>query len=551
MSVSAELVSATMNTNIANPGASTSIDPLSIEAFADDQKVLKALIMRRHPEYDAHLAHWNFLAATYDGGRDWFTEKNIFRYIKEGDQEYRERLERCYRFNHSREVVDLLNKYLFKQHITRSDDAPDQLKRFWENATKNGLGIRDFARQAGRKASSLGRIGIVVDNNAPAGMMSQADEKALNVRTYAYIVTPPQLLDYSWGEDGLLNWILIQEIARDDGDPLTSSGKLIPRYRLWTRQDWRLFEEQKVGKSNKTRVVEIANGNHALGEVPVALHDNIITDEEYTSPALIDDIAYLDRAVANYLSNLDAIIQDQTYSQLAMPAQNVMPGDDNYNTMLKMGTNRVFLYDGEGGVPPQYISPDPKQAAMILTVVNKIIGEIYHTVGLAGERTKQDNAVGIDNSSGVAKAYDFERVNALLQAKADSLEALENNIARLVCKWNGITLKASDRYVSYPDNFDTRSLYDEFDISARLMLVDAPRSVRQEQMKLVIDKLFPQLAADLKKNMLDELTQWPVDPIEMAEKMAKATAVNTPSPESSEAPAKSPAKQGSVQKDTK
>ncbi|MEZ6841312.1 hypothetical protein ABVN80_14665 [Acinetobacter baumannii] len=39
-----------------------------------------------------------------------------------------------------------------------------------------------------------------------------------------------------------------------------------------------------------------------------------------------------------------------------------------------------------------------------MTTINKIIGEIYHTVGLAGERTKQDNAVGIDNSSGVAES---------------------------------------------------------------------------------------------------------------------------------------------------
>lgn len=537
-----------MDKNIATAGATATIDPRSIGPLAYDQKQLKALISRRHPEYESFLAHWTFLAATYDGGRDWFTEKNIFRYIKEGDQEYKERLERCYRFNHSREVVDLLNKYLFKQHITRSDDAPEALKSFWEKSTKNGLGVRDFARQCGRKASCLGRIGIVVDNNAPSGMLSRADEAKLGVRTYAYIVTPPQLLDYSWGEDGLLNWVLIQEIARDDADPILSTGKLIPRYRLWTRDDWRLFEERQVGNSKKMQVVEIGQGRHSLGEVPVALHDNIITDEEYTSPALIDDIAYLDRAVANYLSNLDAIIQDQTYSQLAMPAQNVMPGDDNYNTLMQMGTKRVFLYDGEGGQAPMYLSPDPKQAAMILTVVNKIIGEIYHTVGLAGERTKQDNAAGIDNSSGVAKAYDFERVNALLQAKADSLEALENHVARLVCKWNGIEMEKN--YVSYPDNFDTRSLYDEFDISGRLMLVDAPRSVRQEQMKLVIDKLFPQLAEDLKKTMLDELKEWPVDPIEMAESMAKANAAGQPKPGLQDAPAKSPAGQGSVQKNT-
>jgi hypothetical protein len=516
---------------IVNPGAKVTIDPKSVDQMqmpemSDDQKKLRKLFERRHPEYDCNLTHWKFLDDTYEGGREWFENGNVFRYIKEGDQEYKDRLARCYRFNHSREVVDLLNKYLFKQNIVRNvEDAPESVKTFWEKSTKNGLKIRDFSRQAGKKSSIYGRIGVVVDNSGKTdGVVSKEDEKKAGVRTYAYIVGPTQLLDFAYDDNGNLEWITIAEVARDDADPMNSSGAEVTQVRLWTKTEWRLFQEKRIGNSTKTKIVEVANGQHNLGEVPVILHDNIITDEEYCAPALIDDIAYLDRAVANYLSNLDAIIQDQTYSQLAMPAQNVLPGDSNYNTLMSMGTKRVFLYDGESGTAPMYISPDPKQAQMILAVINKIINEIYHTVGLAGERTKQDNALGIDNSSGVAKAYDFERVNALLQAKADSLEVLENKIVRLVALWNGQESAVNDDLVSYPDNFDTRGLYDEFDIAARLMLIDAPQSVRQEQMKAVIDKLFPQLAKDLKDKMLAELKDWPVDPVELAADMAAATA---------------------------
>jgi hypothetical protein len=300
---------------------------------------------------------------------------------------------------------------------------------------------------------------------------------------------------------------------RDALDPMTSSGEEKERYRLWTKNEWRLFEEVRQGR--KKVVVEVGSGQHDLGVVPVVLADNIISDEEYCAQALIDEIAYLDRAVANYLSNLDAIIQDQTFSQLAMPAQNVLPGEDNYTKLTEMGTKRIFLYDGEGGAQPFYLSPDPKQAQMILAVINKIINEIYHTVGLAGERTKQDNAVGIDNSSGVAKAYDFERVNALLAAKADSLEVIENKIAHIVALWSGEETSIEDDLVSYPDDFDTRGLYDEFDIAARLMLIGAPDPVRQEQMRAVLDKLFPQLAKDLRAKMEAELKKWPIDPTEL------------------------------------
>ncbi len=548
------------------PGDTTSIDHKDADGSnfnaptSDEQARLKRLIGRRHPKYESSSGHWKFLQNTYAGGREWFAE-HVFRYIKEGDNEFKDRVARAYRFNHSREVVDLINKYLFKQNISRSEDAPDCVKRFWEKATKSGLSGKDLARQISKKTSMVGRIGIVIDNAAPAGVvLSKAEEKEKNIRTYAYIVGPEQLLDYSFDDDGALNWALIREDVRDDADPFTSSGDESNQFRLWTKNDWYLYEEVTEGRKKVIKL--IGEGEHKLGEVPVILADNIITDEEYSASALIDDIAYLDRAVANYLSNLDAIIQDQTFSQLAMPAQNVIPGEDSYTKLVEMGTKRVFLYDGEGGGVPFYLSPDVKQAELIITAINKIIGEIYHTVGLAGERTKQDNAVGIDNSSGVAKAYDFERVNALLAAKADSLEAIENKMSRLVMLWNGEVPHETDRLISYPDNFDTRGLYDEFDIAARLMLIDAPDTVRQEQMKTMLDKLFPQLTKELRKKMESELKDWPVDPIEMATQLAQVNGGdpsssqsvkngNTPTPAGGEG--KKPVKdkkQGQVTKET-
>lgn len=509
-----------MTKKLTKPGDTTTIDPKGIDALSvdiggDEQKKLKALIARRHPEYEENVKHWDFMEDTYDGGREWF-KKNIFRYVKEGNGEHTDRLERCYRFNHTREVVDLINKYLFKQNISRSPDASEEVKSFWKCATKNGLSVNDLARQVSKKTSIYGRVAVVVDTTSNSGIaVSKADEKKLGVKTYAYIVSPEALLDYSYDESGALNWVLIRECIRDDVDPFLSSGAEDYRYRLWTKTEWKLYKEVKQGR--RVTVVLEDQGVHGLGVVPVVLADHIISDEEYEAQAMIDDIAYLDRAIANYLSNLDAIIQDQTYSQLAMPAQNVLPGEDNYTKLVEMGTKRVFLYDGEGGAKPFFLSPDPRQANIILEVVNKIIAEIYHTVGLAGERTKSDNAVGIDNSSGVAKAYDFERVNALLAAKADSLEAIENKVVALVSLWNGQDVKSDgEPLVSYPDNFDTRGLYDEFDIASKLMLVDAPDEIRQEQMKALVSKLFPQLTKELRKKIEDGIKDWPVDPLEVA-----------------------------------
>ena len=482
-----------------------------------DQKTLKAFIKRRHPEYEEMEPHWGFLEACYAGGRPWFDE-NIFRYLKEGDREFSDRLERAYRFNHSREIVDLVSKYIYKAPIVRNrDDASEAVQDFWKKATIGGGDIDQFSRQMSDKSSTFGRVWVVVDSTK-RDSQSRAEEKQDDGRIYAYIVTPQNALDMAFDDLGELKWILLHEEDRDDEDPIYSSGAVESRYRLWTRDGWYLFTEVKQEGKTETQVILLDQGDHDLGVVPVFAVDHITSDESwYTSPALIGDIAYMDRAVANYLSNLDAIIQDQTFSQLAMPAQGLLPGDKGYDQLIAMGTKRIFAYDGENGVQPFYLSPDPKQAELIMAAIKQIINEIYHTVGMAGERTKQDNAVGIDNSSGVAKAYDFERMNALLTSKAGRLSAAENRLVMLVNLWAGQNNKGEEDQdvVSYADTFDTRDLYDEFDIAMRLSSISAPDEVRQKQMEQVIEKLFPDLAKKVRDKLKESLKEWPMSFDEM------------------------------------
>jgi hypothetical protein len=502
-------------------------DPVS------EQTRLRSFIKRRHPEYDAMESHWAFLQDTYNGGREWFVN-NIFKYHKEGDDEYSARRSRAYRFNHTREVVDLVDKHIFKMLIVRREgDAPESVKKFWENSTLNGLEIEDYAKRISCASSTNGRVWVVVDSNRTGKIRTKADEKKAGVRVYSYMVLPQDALDMSYDDRGDLNWILIRETTRDDADPIDSSGKVKYRYRLWTRTFSQLFETKGEDSKDPTKVKVIPRAPimHNLGVVPVFAADNVISDEPYTSPAMIADVAYLDRAVANYLSNMDAIIQDQTFSQLAMPAQGLMPGTDTdtatIDKLIQMGTKRVFTYNGEGNAAPFYLSPDVKQAELILAVVGKIINEIYHSVGLSGERTKDDSGKGIDNASGVAKAYDFERVNALLASKAGSLERIENRLCWLVAKWHGeekMIEELENELVEYPDNFDVRSLYDEFEIAARLALIDAPDEVRQEQMNTLIEKLFPQVKEEVMEALKESVKSWPPDPVEMARKMAEAGA---------------------------
>jgi hypothetical protein len=522
-----------------------------------NQKKLAQFVDRRHPDYERFKHHWKFCECTYEGGRDWFNA-NIHPYLKEGTREYTDRLKRAYRFNHTKEVVALVTKYIFKAGVVRNtDDAPAALKQFWTQACLDGSPIDVLMKRVSDWTSINGRVWMVVDSKASQGTISKADEKKGDTRIYSYLVKQNDVLDFSKDEMGKFNWVLYRMAHRDDADPLNSSGTINPRYMLWTREEWILLEEQPAPGNNKDlqssvvlvvdtsnnpvvqqvagmavtvtldsrvpknrKIVQVARGENTIGEVPVFYVDHLENEEPYGPPGLIDDIAYLDRAVANYLSNIDAIIQDQTFSQLAMPAQGLMPGEEAYNKMLEMGTKRIFLYDGESQRPPEYLVPDAAQAQLIVAVIKMIIGEIYHSIGMAGERTKQDNAMGIDNSSGVAKAYDFDRMNALLAAKADMLQRAEERLSYLVLRWAGEIDEApvnvpsedknTDSLIKYPDTYDVRGLPDEFEIADNLALLEAPESLRRQQMTVLAEKLFPRLAKDLKGKIETELKSWPL-----------------------------------------
>ncbi len=478
-----------------------------------DSKAAKAIVERRHPLYKELVSHWDFLESSYSGGRSWFKD-NIFRYLKEGDTEYKNRVERAYRFNHTRETVDLVNKYLFRAPISRKmDDAPESVKKFWLKVDSTGLDINEFMRIVSLKQSIYGRPWVVIDNRVTDVPEDASASEVPLADLYAYIVPPQQVPNYAFDEAGELLWVLIEEHVRDDVDPVAGTGEISKRYRLWTRNESIVIKFTK-GAGRSGRWEASVPHVHDLGVVPVIPANNAIGSDLWDCPALIADVAYLDRAVSNYASNLDAIIQDQTFSQLAMPAQGVLPGDDAYNKVLEMGTKRVFLYDGEGGAAPQFLSPDPTQASLILDAIGQLINEIYHSVGLAGERTKQDNSKGIDNSSGVAKAVDFERVVALLSSKADALEVIEQRMLKVVCAWSGESLPKDVELVVYPveSQFDVRTLYDEIDIAMKLRLMGLPPLVMEEQINRLVPKLFPDLPKGDVESIRKEVKDWANEP---------------------------------------
>ena len=491
------------------------------------EKQLGLIVSRQHASYDDQLRHWEFLKESYYGGPGYFSNGNIFKHAKETSISYSNRIKRAYRFNHTKEVVDLINKYVFRGDIVRSEDAPQFLKDYWKQASWERRTIEQFIYQTSIQSSNFGRPWIIVDTNrcdaisANLGKVSVKQEKDAEHRLYTYVVEPQDVKDYAYDDDGCLEWIIIRETHRDDSDPFEDVGQVYFQYKLWTKNEWYLIRDARVeettvatnagGHNTALPTTEqneayelIDSGEHNLGEVPAIPANHLEAPEGEEPLGLISDIAYLDRAIANYLSNLDEIIQHQAFSQLAIPIQGLkhLPqpeeGCNNKQAqlqqMIAMGTDSIFTFDGEDGAVPFYLNPDPKHASLIMEIVGRIIQEIYSVAGLSAERTNKDNAVGIDNTSGVSKAFDFDRVNSLLVNKGRSLQRIENRIAHFVALYKGESLEKE--YVSYSESYDTRTLSDDLALIKELTEIAAPEEFRKFVMEQLQEKTFPQLTEE-------------------------------------------------------
>lgn len=454
------------------------------------------LIRRRHPEYDRLHDHWQFLIETYEGSFDWL-DKHIFQYHKESLAEYKERLRRAFRDNISRDVVEIWTAHIFKQPIERDEHAPDAVQAFWKKATKGkrGRSIDEFMRESSDKAGAVSPVFLVVDMPKaqplePGRVRTRKQAQDEGLAPYVYAVYPNDVLDFGLSDEGEFTWMLIREYARDDADPFTSTGQVTTRYRLWTTEAWFVYEDAGNGVE---RLID--SGEHHLGRVPVVRLAHKEGRSPYEAISLIEEIAYKDRAVANHESRLDAIICDQTFSQLFIPdaglmASNEKDAEGRRRKMVKMGVNRIVLFNDKAQHPPMFLSPDASQGTLIMQVIEGLREQILEDALLDSQRERQGDKTATE------AAFDFEKLNGALADKAKNLEAAERELAMLVCLWTGTPFEdaAVNEWVIYPRKFQIKALKDELEEATLLKSLGNFGSTFWERyLGRLVKKLLPDL----------------------------------------------------------
>jgi hypothetical protein len=320
------------------------------------------------------------------------------------------------------------------------------------------------------------------------------EDKAKRFDPYAVLVIPQDLRDWSVDEFGNYDWVLIRSRGYDDSDPHEERADATT-YRLITREKWEVYDHEGH---------LINSGENELGEVYMITAYNTDSNLDVIGESVIKDIARINRTIYNWCSNIDEMIERQTFSQLVMPEDpnaELHEGDEDGNPLKAIGTSQIFTFPATSGQPPSFISPDRQQIDVIWKMIQQHIDKIYELSGLG---TVGSQSKFLSQRSGISQAYQFLSINSSLARKAKKLEQAENAIEELVMKWQNAE---KDEPVEYPTQFDTLSLQETADSTFNIVGQNFSTTLNIEMLKALAKKAAPVLPTETLQQIYDEIEE--------------------------------------------
>lgn len=395
----------------------------------------KAELEKTHPDYDANIESWEFFIRSYFGGKMYRDGNYLLQHPFESSANYRRRRETSYFYNYCGPIVDIFVSHLLRKDARRDYGSltGDRLfNAFYWDADLEGSTFRHFIREAQRLASIYGRVSVVVDKPG-LKTSTRAEAEELGIRPYVALVTPENLLDWSYSRDAagrlLLDTVKIKE----------APGV----YRTWDRECWELW---KVIKGENEPVLADA-GFHGLGEVPLVNLYNKRSGIRMTGISDIQDIADINRNIYYLSSDAKEIIENTAFPMLAMPYARGGPEEK------EVGPRNILQFDpSEPNAKPYWLEAPHSSLSEIREWVRQDINEIYRIAKMGGVKAAEDFQTV---KSGVALELEYQQLYSALSEKADNLEQAETNILRLWAKWEG---RVFDGVIDYPDDFSVLDL---------------------------------------------------------------------------------------------
>lgn len=424
---------------------------------------------------------FQLLRDAYYGTGGFADGGHLVQHKRETLEKYQSRQELAYFLNYTAPAVNSHVDPIFRQEISRDWTGGKLWEQFVDDTDNAGTKIQGLAKRAALGAKLFGVNFIVMDNDPdqPATLAEVIEQRKL---PYAFIVEPDRVVDARTDKFGRLTKFSYKE-AKDDAEDDDDYN-----IRTFTATGW--YVTDKDGK-------QIAQGKYGIKRVPVTIWASREMDPAVVfQPSEFASIAKANKAIYQLCSWLDEILQNQAFSVLIYPSTE--------GQSLVIGTNNVLGFSEDASHAPDFIAPPADPAKMITDQIDRLIQEIYRMANLTLVTGVQKQ------TSGVAKAWDFERTNQTLSDFAANCQAAEMDMADIFARWTAQDVKYE---VSYPTDFKIVDVADELDNAEKAtslqlgstFLVEVAKKVLYAYMPDLDDKTFDAIVEEIKKRGTDEM----------------------------------------------
>lgn len=462
------------------------------------------IFRRGHRDYWANRTIWERSLAAYRGG-EAYIKKALIRHVSEIDLEFVERLNRAYYFNYPRKIARLITQYILSVEPQRSN-VNDELA---EDFSRTGLRVNEVIRQFSTALNIYGMATLLVEMPFFDGEIDYVRKQQERLRPFVRVLSPLNMIDYAYGNDGKLDWILIEEEDAIEHGPFFPRIEALRR-KLFTRNEFFVFEKVN-GKA-----VLVSRGRHNLNLVPAFMVADV-DGFDMGNGHYFEDVVRISDAILNNESEAQMNLVKQMFGLLVI-SENFANGAVVKNTTNANQPETKFSHviarsaaicesAEERGIS-RYISPSGADTKCIREENMMLKKELFDIVGMAAQN--ETNLL----QSADSKAWDHHHVKQFLSSRVDLLEQAElecwkimhcydNNIGIPTLTYNRdfsvINLESSIRALLDLDNLSNSRKYHEEIEKTGLFLLEKLKKIPQATKEEILAEISELSRQDLEE----------------------------------------------------
>lgn len=449
-------------------------------------------VLAKNPLYTDYRDRWQYLLESYVGGEAYRDGEHLIKYQLETPSEYNYRLRQAHLDNHCASVIGVYNSFLFRHNPTRdlgSLTEDPAVQNFLRDADRDGTTFNNLMKEAATWSSVFGHAWVVLAKPDIAAI-TRADEIAADVRPYANILTPLNVLDWSYsrsqtGEYTLDSFKYVEEY--------TGSVQVIKE---WTRSTvtttWLDMEAESIIDS-----LEETNG---LGSIPAVIVYNRKTSVRGIGAGDLNDIADVQRFIYNMQNEVEQTVRLDSHPSLVTTPDTI--NGNGAGSIIQIPESL------DPGLKPYLLEYSGASTSSILDVIQAAVDSIDKMANIGSIRGTEAKRM-----SGVAQQQEFELLNARLSEKADNMELAEEQIWRLFGEYQGQPWNGN---IEYPDSFNIRDGQADMQQYLTALSANINSPTLQTELKTKIAELFVDDNETIRK-IRDEINNSPTGSFSMGQ----------------------------------